>query len=197
MFSIFLKTLVWASILFGCPMGVYIFIASFSKSPDFLYCLLKAIVGGVFSGGLYGISFSVILTPIHYYFFRRAIDPKFKPVTFDARQFYTLDIEADFNSVFEHSLKILENTRGLTIENIDRETGHIQAKTTKSFKCFGERLKLKIHALEQGKVNISLSSFPLGRLTLLDYGKNYENIRNYLQRLNSIFSKDKFNTVLK
>lgn len=164
-------------------MGLFLFLSAFVVK-GLGYAILAFLIQGTIVGLFFGLAFATILVPIHYICFRMAIDQRFPPESFEARQHYLLHLEEDVETAFDRILDAVQHVKGATIKQCDRELGLIQAETGKSFKCFGERITVKIQPLlKENLSRISLSSIPAGRWTQVDYGKNYENLKAILSGL--------------
>lgn len=188
MLKLMLKMFVQAGGLFGVAIALYVILISLEKNTEFLNALLGALIGGIILGGVFGVVMALILVPAHYYFFKKAIDPVFEPASFGVRQTCVVSVKSDFDSVFDFLIHFLIRTQGFTVKTIERETGLILVETSKSLKSFGEQLVLKIKSEAEVETKIEFSSQPLRKLTLTDYGKNYENIKLILKNMSCNFS---------
>jgi hypothetical protein len=66
------------------------------------------------------------------------------------------------------------------------ETGHdglLQIKTGTGLRSFGEAVAIKIDSAEPGMTLFTISSTPLVRTTLVDYGKGYQNVERLTDSL--------------
>src|SRR5690242_6100960 len=61
----------------------------------------------------------------------------------------------------------------------------IQARTGMSWKSWGERIRVEVQALDGGRVRVRAESCATFPLTMVDYGRNAENVRTVLQSLSS------------
>ena len=73
------------------------------------------------------------------------------------------------------------------IKGIVTDTGRfvIQARTGMSWKSWGEHIRVKVQALDGGRVRVRVESRATFPLTVVDYGRNAENVRTVLQSLSS------------
>jgi uncharacterized membrane protein len=67
------------------------------------------------------------------------------------------------------------------------EKGIIEADVKKSWKSFGEKLKIRLWKGSEGKVYVEMTSKPKIVLTMIDYAKNFENIESILTQLKKRF----------
>ncbi len=92
------------------------------------------------------------------------------------RQERVLQVQGEFIRIFEKSFEIL---RGMKfIKKIEPAEGSqsISARTKASIASFGEDLTLEFKPMDGENTEVYISSCPIVRYTLLDFGKNYRNV---------------------
>jgi hypothetical protein len=67
----------------------------------------------------------------------------------------------------------------------DAGRGLIEARTAVSLWSWGERVRVEIRLMEAGRVRVRVESRAAFPLTLIDYGRNAENVPTVLQALSS------------
>jgi len=72
-----------------------------------------------------------------------------------------------------------------------KESMLIEARTKQSPYSFGENIKLLFSEMAPQKVTIHISSYPVGRYILLDFGKNYKNVEYIGESINERLSEKK------
>jgi hypothetical protein len=100
-----------------------------------------------------------------------------------------LEVKGDALEVFEKSLAVLAHLKIVREVAPDRDRLAVKAKTRLSWKSFGEEITLYFEPSAKGRVRISVTSQPLFERTLVDYGKNRENLRLVCDALRHAFGE--------
>ncbi len=142
------------SVLFGVPMGL---------------------VYGVASGLLYGGSMSLVFGLLH----GRSV----KRITSDESQeamgvhhVRSVELQLPYDKVFDLCLESLGQINKCGIRNENRSQGIIMAKSGVSWKSWGEAISFQINEAGDDGTQVEISSRPVLRTTLVDCGKNLENV---------------------
>ncbi len=90
----------------------------------------------------------------------------------------TLPMKPD--RTFDLVLDGLERVKKCEITMEDREAGRIEAEAGQTWKSWGEAITAEIRQTESGGTRIAVSSRSKVKTTLIDFGKNQENIRAIL-----------------
>jgi hypothetical protein len=86
-----------------------------------------------------------------------------------------IKIEGDYQGVFDRCENALLAI-GAGIVSSDRDIGLIYALTSETWKSFGERIEVIIQKPDHGECNVTLVSDCMMTPTILDYGKNSQNL---------------------
>jgi len=95
-----------------------------------------------------------------------------------------IELQCSYNEAFNLCKSALSSVRGATISEIDKSSGSIVAKTGTNMKGWGEVITFNIQEADN-KVKIEVISKPRIRPLVLDYGKNYENVKKIANFLKS------------
>ena len=98
----------------------------------------------------------------------------------------TIELQCSYDEAFNLCISAFNSVRGATISEIDKSSGSIVAKTGPNMKGWGEVITFNIQEADN-KVKIEVISKPRIRpqLLVLDYGKNYENVKKIADFLKS------------
>lgn len=178
--TLYFKTCILMAIFFGFLIGLKYFLLAL-PSYGVLYAIIAWLIKGTTQGLLFGLVCTSILVPLHYYFFKKSIENLLKPVSFKARQNFKFVIKND-ESNLNRILDILKTIFNDDISIVEENADYIMIKTPKTWKCFSERFSVQLKH-ENEKYFLDIVSQPVNKLTMLDYGKNYENILKFYKEL--------------
>jgi hypothetical protein len=183
--KLFLKTVIYLTIPYGFVMGLMEFIKKIAT-----YGLMIALLGGLIKGSILGLLFGVtvtsILLPFHYICFKKVLQSSMPLKSYVAKQSYQFEFNEALSKVFKEGEKTLKKIPNIDIVENSFKVGRIVAVTPKSWKSFREKIILEFSAKNATKTIVNITSQPLGRFTMLDYGKNYENIKYIYNKLSKI-----------
>lgn len=137
---------------------------------------------GITAGILFGVYFSILMSAISLpidYFLTRNLPAK----ALEVYQNCKLQVKGDFEKVFEkcfHALKKLTYIR--RIQSLKDEMT-ISARTKISNASWGEDIKLFFRLSNNNIINIYIYSSPVMKFTLLDYGKNFNNVEDIVNEI--------------
>jgi hypothetical protein len=174
--KLFLKSFFLSSLIFGAIMVITSFLP-LSQQVDISLALRMALIKGSFLGVVFGVIISCLLTPLHYCAFKMAVDRNFQPNTYEAKQKYCLETNTDANTLFSSANQAFIVLNDFVLKFSDKERMLIEGETKKTWKSFKENIRLEVEEVSTNKSRIIITSFPTGRFTVFDYGKNYENIK--------------------
>ncbi len=129
----------------------------------------------IFLGFFYGTVMTGILVPIHW-FGTKCLRPNTAEIRYGLQQKAEILVVGAFNEVFSNCCGLSAPLRVRTF-TADEATGKIIISTKMSWKSCGETIALSFSKVNENTVKIEISSKPLLRTTLVDYGKNIENTR--------------------
>ena len=88
-----------------------------------------------------------------------------------------IELRCSYNEAFNLCMSALNSVEiGAKILDVDKSSGFIVAKTRPTMKSWGEVIIFNIREVDD-RVRIEVISKPQIRTQLLDYGKNYENVK--------------------
>ena len=94
-----------------------------------------------------------------------------------------IELQCSYNEAFNLCVSALNSVRiGARILGMDKSSGFIVAKTGLTMKSWGEVITFSIREVND-RVRIEVMSKSQIRLQLLDYGKNYENVKKIVDFL--------------
>ncbi len=92
-------------------------------------------------------------------------------------------VKQPFDEAFETCENAVLLLKGCRITQKDKELGVIYAQTGQSWKSYGEKIMLTVSAENANACKVTISSKPAIGTTLVDYGKNVENLRAITQSI--------------
>jgi hypothetical protein len=160
--KIFIFVVFGATLLFGIFQSIRL---------NSLYGFLDGAVFGI-SGAIIGLPILIFLDILQ----RIKCYLKYQIFDFRVNQKRTFLFDKNYTSVFSKLYDILKNIDKIFISNKNVENGVIEAFTKRSWKSFGEDIKIELFKSSKNKVVVVLSSKPRFPITMIDYGKNLENV---------------------
>ncbi len=132
---------------------------------ELVFALLSGLVFGLFMSLIYG-TLQILSTR--------------KIVTggdVSPRQTETVYLDISLDAAFDRCREAFSEI-GAKTKFEDREQGRIEAKTNINWKSFGEVILIQLCEQTTGQVSVQISSSPKLKMTLVDYGKGYENVKH-------------------
>ncbi len=156
---------------------IYVFLFMLSVST-ILAIPYFGFLRGIAFGIVGSISWCLFVLPILIlldYISLRKVFNKYGRFDYNIKQFRELRAKQKFDDVFEHALAAVKKLKG--IKNIAiKGQGLIKAKTKMNCKTFGDDIEIKLLHEPTEEILIHIYSKPLVKTTIIDYGKNYENV---------------------
>jgi hypothetical protein len=143
------------------------------------FCLQFGLYPGLKAGAASGIGFGFIMASVLFLinrFFgnKDNVSEKDKGV----KQKAEIAVALSYEKVFELCLKSLEKIKKCEIKEADPSKGIISAQTGTTWKTWGDIISFEIkNDADNNKTSVIVSSCPAVSTTLVDFGKNYENVR--------------------
>jgi hypothetical protein len=132
-----------------------------------------AIVTGLVAGAFFGFAMAAILMPLHRWWLeRRGFDPEGADPGVDVRGDVALSLPPE--QALARCRAALEQmrTRGV---RVDSASATVRAHGRMTWASFGERIECRVHPADEGS-RVEIRSRPSLGATVLDYGKNRENV---------------------
>jgi hypothetical protein len=142
----------------------------------FRHGIWKAAAFGLKGGLLFGAILTLVF--VGFYFLAYRMTP---PEQRDLIQRRELIAAGSLPDILDQCYRLLKSERFVKLADLDEAGRIITARTRMSWACPGE--KITIHfSPDDGKHRIVISSEPVWRTTMIDYGKNFKNVEA-LQKL--------------
>ncbi|MCK5023515.1 MAG: hypothetical protein KAS04_05055 [Candidatus Aenigmarchaeota archaeon] len=141
---------------------------------------------GISSGSMQGLFFGLIMSLVLGTFHKmktKGMSSK-KGDDVGPNQTRTVTIVDSVESAFEKCLQALGSIKANVTEN-NKENGTITAKTSMSWKSFGEEIRISLIKDDSGKIQVTVSSAPKLKTTLVDYGRGRQNVTSLIEFINS------------
>ena len=176
--NLYIKILLVAGIPFGVIMGWMYGVGSLGGSGG----LSVGLKSGLMHGLLFGFFMSLFLGIFQKMKTKRMSSKKGDDV--GPNQTRTVTINDSVDSAFEKCVKALGIIKAKVTET-NKESGSITANTSMSWKSFGEEIKIVLNKADGGKTQVTVSSAPKLKITLVDYGKGHQNVTSLIDVINS------------
>jgi hypothetical protein len=163
----------------GVPFGTFMGIL-FSS----LYGVNAGLQGGLMSGLIFGFLMFIILGILHSRAVRK-ISGATSVESLDTFQSRNIKLPLPFENAFDLCIESLSQIRGCRVQEQDRSRGKIIAKSPVNWKTWGDTISFNLAGTGNEKTDVMISSRPTSWSTIVDYGKNLENVEriiSYLQR---------------
>ncbi len=90
------------------------------------------------------------------------------------------DFHVPYDQVFNLCINSLRLIKNCKIKEADQLSGRIIAKAGLNWKTWSDTIIFIIHRTEEGATHVELSSRPTARTTIVDFGKNLENVETII-----------------
>ena len=142
----------------------------------------SSVIADIIIGGIYGLLMTLVLGGLHRLKVRSLSDKRSKH-NLDVVQQGTLLLALPYERAWDLCVQALGTLPRSTIEDADRAAGKQVARIGMSWSSWGEQITCDLKAVDAHTTQLTLVSRPTLKTTLLDYGKNLQNveqIRTYL-----------------
>ena len=165
---VYFKIFLSLSIPFGLLLGVL---------NALFYGFWSGLSAGIVSGLLYGFMMTLFAGIYH----KKSIKRKGFDLSEDmlrVHQNRNLSLSLPYETAFNDCIRALESLERSNVKTADSSTGKIEATVGWSWKSWGEKIAIDISKSKENQTEIAISSRPALRTTIVDYGKNFENVEN-------------------
>jgi len=162
----YLKIFLTTGILFGVLMGVF-----YSLRSGFP----AGLIGGLFAGLFFGGIMSIILGTLHNQSVKQITSEKSKEAM-EVHHVRNIELRLSYDKAFDLCIESLNLIEKGKIREEDRAQGKIVAKAGMTWKTFRDVISFDLRRIDNDRTEIKVSSRPAVRRTLIDYGKNLENV---------------------
>ena len=158
----------------GIPFAIFM---SFFYSLRFGF--RSGIIRGIFSGIAFGLFMSITLGWLHHRSIKKMPFANSENQV-GVHQMRTLRVKLPYETAFGLCKNSLRMIKKGTIQNENSSAGRIEAKAGMTWKTWGERISFDVRKISDRESEVEVSSRPIIRTTLVDYGKNLENVERIL-----------------
>ncbi|MDF2614900.1 MAG: hypothetical protein K0S71_2686 [Clostridia bacterium] len=183
--KVYLKVFLTSGILFGLSMGGLVGIASIlfigiQKS------LMVGVLTGVASGTIFGLLMSLILSTMHIVSTNKilVIHRKNKYLV---RQISSIDVAVQVDFLYDNFISQVKENADWLIYN-QKSKRKVELKTSATMRSFGEIITVTFRGKYNNLTEIEVVSRPKLLTTIVDYGKNLQNILTVEQMLKGVAS---------
>ncbi len=161
-----IKLFLFGSVPFGTLTGAFY---------SFQYNLKIGLISGLISGVVFGFLMFIILGVLHGRAVGKVVNEKSEE-TMGIHHVRKLELQISHDKAFDRCIESLDLIKNCNIREQDRSHGKIVAKTTINWKTWGDTISFDVAPMDNGHIKIDISSRPTARTTLVDFGKNLENV---------------------
>ncbi len=154
----------------GIPFGIFMAVL-FSS----LYGISTGLPAGLVSGLFFGFIMFIILGFLH----SRAVEKIAGDTSEESMavcQVRTVELQLPYDRIFDLCRRSLDVISRCRIREENRSQGRIIAASSINWKTWGDTISFDITSINNEKTAIKVSSRPTSRSTLVDYGRNLENV---------------------
>lgn len=179
------------------PIALKTYIRVFSKLGFFIGALSGllmsfriGLLNGVLFGIMCGISSSVAVAIIYLsknYFSSN----KLPPDALNVYQSSNVDVKGEAEQVFRTCMEILRGCKfigKIKTQQHDEKELLISARTKWSWESFGENIELQFQPLQSEVTRIHITSRPLMKTTVFDFGRNFKNLQKIRKAIEKNYS---------
>lgn len=170
-------------LLSGIPFGLFIGIWY-----SHLYGKETGMKGGVLAGIFFGLLTYIILGLLHNQAVKKISDRN-SGNHLRNHHIRDFDLQLPYDKAYDHCMKSLSLIKNCTVQNENSSEGKIIAKTGLNWKTWGDTITFDVKRINNNRSRVTVSSRPTAKTTIVDYGKNLENvikIASYLKENSSV-----------
>jgi len=155
-----------------------------------IYCSSQYSIGtglacGTISGIILSILLFIILGPLHVYMVKK-VAPELTEEAYGTCHVRNITINRPFEQAFSLCIESLSSVKNSKITARKPSQGKIIAKTPINWKTWGDTIIFELKQTDDATTELILSSRPTARTTIVDYGKNIDNIQKIVYFLENI-----------
>ncbi len=158
----------------GIPFGILI-----GTLNTYRYGLQPGLISGLIAGLAFGLIMYIIIGFLHSREVNKIGDGKFRSET-GVHHFRSIQFQAPYDQVFDLCVESLRLIKNCKIKEDNRLTGKIIARAGLNWKTWSDTITFLINREHDGCTHIELSSRPTARTTIVDFGKNLENVETII-----------------
>ncbi|MEW6715022.1 MAG: hypothetical protein AB1306_08040 [Nitrospirota bacterium] len=166
----------------GIPFGLFTAVLF-----SYLYGMKLGLSSGLVSGLIFGFIVFIILGFLH----SRAVEKIAGDISEESMgtcQVRNMELPLPYDKTFDLCIQSLSLISRCRVKKEDRSQGKIMARSSVNWKTWGDTISFGITGISDEKTAVKVSSKPTARSTIVDYGKNLENVKTII----SFLGKSKF-----
>jgi len=155
----------------GIPFGIFMAILF-----SLCYGINVGLSGGLISGLIFGFIMFIILGFLH----GRAVEKIAGEKTEESMGTYqerNIKLQLPYDRTFDLCIKSLDLISRCRVQEESQSHGKIIARSSVNWKTWGDTISFDITGISDEKTAVTVSSRPTSWSTLVDYGKNLENVK--------------------
>jgi hypothetical protein len=169
--KLYLKIFLGMGIPYGIFMGIFF---------TFQFGLVSGLVGSLVGGILFGGFMSLVLGLSHSWSVKQLPFGKSEEAM-GVHHVRNAELLLPYDVTFNTCINSLSSIEKCRIQSKDRSQGKIIAKTSMTWKTSGDVISFKLGRIDNEKTQVEVSSRPIVRTILVDYGKNLKNVETILR----------------
>ncbi|MBI5739194.1 MAG: hypothetical protein HZA16_00605 [Nitrospirae bacterium] len=161
----------------GVPFGIFaaILFSSF-------YGTDAGLPGGLISGLVFGFLMFIILGFLHSRAVKRIAGEK-SGEAMGTCHVRDIKLPLPYDRTFDLCIDSLKLIRRCRVQEEDRSQGRITARSSINWKTWGDTISFDITGINSENTAVKVTSRPTVRTTIVDYGKNLENVKRIISFL--------------
>lgn len=161
----------------GIPFGIFTAVLF-----SYLYGINVGLPGGLISGAIFGFFMFIILGFLH----SRAVKKIAGDISEESMatcQVRNIELPLPYDRAFDLCIKSLNLISRCRVQKEDRSQSKIIARSSVNWKTWGDTISFDITGISNEKTAVKISSRPTAKSTIVDYGKNLENVKTIVSFL--------------
>ena len=163
-------------VCFGSLTGIYC---------SYQYSVETGLACGIISGLTLSALLFIVLSPLHIYAVKKVASELTKEA-YGTDHVRNIKLDLPYEKTFDLCIKSLTSLNNCKITTREPSLGEITAKTSINWKTWGDTIIFKLKQIDNQSTTLILSSRPTARTTIVDYGKNLDNIQKIVCFLKNI-----------
>jgi len=161
----------------GLPFGI-----STALFSSYLYGIKVGFVGGLASAVIFGSLVFIILGFLHSRAVKK-IAGNISKVSMAVSHARDIELPLPYDQTFALCIDSLSLIGKCRVQDEDLSQGRIIARSPVNWKTWGDTISFDITGLSAEKTSVRISSRPAASTTIVDYGKNLDNIKKIISFL--------------
>jgi len=134
----------------------------------------------LWSGISFGLLMTIILSLIQMYYLNKTGNAGAKVTLVNER---VVELNGSKREVMDHCRHALDAIESCSLLERNEGEGLIRAKAGRSLYSWGEDIVIRVQEMEEDRHKVMIRSAPAVKTTLIDYGKNLDNVKRIVQFL--------------